>query len=250
MQPYSPPTAVAPALTEEPGPRLTFPRPVAGADVLWMLVGILSGLLSGVLVMVLLLFAGASDALTVTAGLGVLSLLVVAGTWWALARRGWTRADLGLVRGRRSLWHLCWELPVVWLGMMLLVALSSSLLVKQPERDDSNFEAALGLGAWAPLAVVVIVVAVVVIAPLLEEVVFRRMLLGWLERRIGWWPGLLLQAVVFGAVHVSLPVVLLAFFLGLAAALLVRWHGSLWASIALHAMNNAIATAAIFALLI
>jgi hypothetical protein len=89
--------------------------------------------------------------------------------------------------------------------------------------------------------VVVGALCVVLLAPVLEEVVFRRVLLGWLRTRVPVGVAVVLVSAAFAATHVLPVLVLYTFFLGLSAALLVGWHRSLWASLALHATNNALA---------
>lgn len=85
-------------------------------------------------------------------------------------------------------------------------------------------------------------VCVTVLFPVLEEVLFRRVLFGWLEQHFGVTVAIAGSALAFGLMHVVPAVVLLALLVGLGAGILVRAHRTLWASLGLHGLNNAIVT--------
>lgn len=44
----------------------------------------------------------------------------------------------------------------------------------------------------------------------------------------------------FPAAHVSPPVILFNTFMGIGYAVLTRWHGTLWAGLIAHILNNAL----------
>lgn len=67
---------------------------------------------------------------------------------------------------------------------------------------------------------------------------FRRVLLDWLVTRTGPVPAVLLAAVAFAVVHIAPVAMVYVVFLGLSTGLLRLWHGSLWAPLALHSVNN------------
>lgn len=77
---------------------------------------------------------------------------------------------------------------------------------------------------------------------LAEELLFRGVLQGWLQRRLGPWPALLIAAVVFGVAHLAggwsyVAVVTLA---GLGYGLAYLWTGRLiWAVLTHWALNLA-----------
>jgi uncharacterized protein len=99
--------------------------------------------------------------------------------------------------------------------------------------DQSN----LGLVAGAVL--------VIVIAPFTEEFFFRGFFYGALRTKLSVWPAALIDGVVFGAIHITssetLPLVPVLGILGVIFCLLYERTGSLFAPIALHAVNNTIA---------
>lgn len=84
-------------------------------------------------------------------------------------------------------------------------------------------------------------VGAVGIAPVLEELLFRGILLPWLRRVLGAWPAIVLSSVIFAAAHsdawpAPIPLFILALFLGY----LAYRTTSLVASITLHATFNAV----------
>ena len=76
------------------------------------------------------------------------------------------------------------------------------------------------------------------IGPFLEELVFRRLLMGYLGTVMPAAASVLLTSLVFGLVHIAPPAIVYTFFAGIAFALVTRWHRSLWAGFILHMCNN------------
>jgi len=76
------------------------------------------------------------------------------------------------------------------------------------------------------------------IGPLLEELVFRGFLFTWLHQRLGFLPGLFLQALIFAAIHMHiasfLPLFVLSIILGLTYVYTRRLMACVWA----HAVFN------------
>jgi membrane protease YdiL (CAAX protease family) len=82
------------------------------------------------------------------------------------------------------------------------------------------------------------------LAPLVEELVFRGLLYGWLASRWGGGIGFLVSSLAFAAAHVEPAHAILVLPLGLMFGLL-RWRtGSLWPSLVAHMANNGLAVAA------
>lgn len=81
----------------------------------------------------------------------------------------------------------------------------------------------------------------VVVAPLVEEMLFRRIIFGLIGTHCGIWPALVATSALFALVHdarVQFPAL---FLLGAVLQLLYLRYRSLWPSILLHAANNALA---------
>lgn len=90
------------------------------------------------------------------------------------------------------------------------------------------------------------IVMVVVVGPVVEEAVFRGALLEGLMARLGPWPAIIVQALLFAAFHRSLWLLFPTFVLGVALGWLAHTRKNLWPSIALHALYNALTVVAAF----
>ncbi len=151
--------------------------------------------------------------------------------------------DFGLVRSplRRTV--------VLTVAMLIsyfaFLAIYSQLVQLAP--DDAPEK----LGANAGnLQMLFFALLVAVLAPIAEEVFFRGMIFRALWNGIGLWPAAIVSALLFGSLHFDaltserlLQVIPIA-VLGISFALLYAWSGTLYAAIALHATNNAVAVAA------
>lgn len=219
-----------------PPPGRTFVRPVTHADLLVTLGGfVASTALGGVLITVLVL-AGVEPLAVVTGGIPTTVALWFLALWSGLRARGWTWADLGLGE-RLGLGRWWWQVALAYVGVVLVASLVVSQL-SAPGEQPNVLEGGVRFG---PVVVAAIWVAVGLVGPLVEEVIFRRVLLGWLESRVGLVLAVLVQAALFAVLHVVPAAMVLTFLLGLATALLARRHRSLWPALALHALNNLVA---------
>jgi membrane protease YdiL (CAAX protease family) len=85
---------------------------------------------------------------------------------------------------------------------------------------------------------VLIIVLAIAVAPMAEEFIFRFFLYGVLKRYLGRGAGLILNALLFGAVHVHLPSLGPLFVLGGCFTLAYEWSGSILVSMTMHALFN------------
>lgn len=256
-----PPPSAGPART--PGPARTGPPPLpepgaiaprrvptaTAAELCWAVLAMLLAGVGGVAVVFGVLRVTDTGWWTLLMLPGS-ALVAAAVLWWPLRhRRRWTWADVGFVRMHRPA-HLLWEIPLTFLVGLLGAAGLGTLLGVVPDEAQANQASTVSDALDAPLWLGALTVAcLVVIWPLLEEIIFRRILLGALS---AWLPiglAVVLAAVIFAAVHVLLPAMLYVIWLGLGACLLYLRHRSLWAPLILHMINNAIATSVTFALL-
>jgi membrane protease YdiL (CAAX protease family) len=125
----------------------------------------------------------------------------------------------------------------VLLPTMLVVVVVNALLVGPGDPhpvvghllDDAGL---LQLGVTA--------LAVVVVAPLGEELLFRGFLYRWLRDRWGVGRAVALTSLLFAVLHVAPAALGPYVLLGAAFALVFEWTGSLWASVVLHGLWNAV----------
>ena len=146
-----------------------------------------------------------------------------------LKRRG---ISLGLVPLGRRGWHLLWQAPLVILAAGTAAAIVGPLMGLSPSENTS---AADGRGVM----IVVSLACYLLLAPLVEEIVFRRLLMGYLDRSVPAFASVILSSLLFGLAHIAPPVMVYATFLGMGCALVTRFHNSLRAGFIVHLVNNA-----------
>lgn len=89
-------------------------------------------------------------------------------------------------------------------------------------------------------------VALVIIAPIVEEMIFRGLMLPAYSRQFGIIPAAFATSVLFGAVHWQLNVGIITFVMGLLLSWLYYTTRSLWPAIMFHSLKNLIAFVLIF----
>jgi membrane protease YdiL (CAAX protease family) len=129
-----------------------------------------------------------------------------------------------------------------YLGYIVIALLYSSFV--HPHQEDVTRDLGFGHGALGTIAAGVLIV---VAAPFSEEVFFRGFIFGGLRRRLSFPVAAVLSGVIFGIFHFTGPdsvgVVPQLAFLGFALAWLYEETGSIYPTIAVHAVNNALAFA-------
>ncbi|WP_258069864.1 CPBP family intramembrane glutamic endopeptidase [Arthrobacter sp. SX1312] len=164
-------------------------------------------------------------------------------------RNGLRPADLGFRRPTPRLFHLLWQIPVIILvcgslqGLFLVALTSLGVDTASAGTADPLAEISSLSGPW--IAVCFLIIAV--LTPLWEEVLFRGAFLDGFTRRFRPVVAITLSAALFAAVHLVLLTFVYLFTLGIALALLRRFHRNLWAPILLHAANNALVTLTVLA---
>lgn len=164
-----------------------------------------------------------------------------------LARRygGWGWA-FGLQRPRwmDGAWVAA-GVGMVLAGRIAVVLFANTLTNGRAGTESQN----LTVHSTSPTVYVLLGIIAVLIAPLVEETVFRGLLLRTLMHRVGFWPAALVSTAIFAAFHTyevdtlagALTLAGVVFVLGLTNCLLVRWSGRLAAGMILHALFNALA---------
>jgi hypothetical protein len=166
--------------------------------------------------------------------------------WCWFASRRWGTGRLGPDIGLVPRWSdLAWG-PVVWLAAVAAQVSAAVVVVSLGIPVTSNTDA-ISDAAVDRTYIVSIVLAAVLAAPIVEEMVFRGVVLRGLHSRVGLVPAVAAQALLFGLAHVDpvrgtgnvgLVIVLssVGLALGGAAALLRR----LGPSIVGHALFNGV----------
>lgn len=84
--------------------------------------------------------------------------------------------------------------------------------------------------------------SVVLIGPVMEELLFRGLIYGYLERIRGGWLPVLVSAAAFGIWHGEPVQMVYTAIMGLALGLARKKTGSLWLPIWMHILNNLLST--------
>ncbi|WP_448851980.1 CPBP family intramembrane glutamic endopeptidase [Corynebacterium sp. 335C] len=197
---------------------------------------LLAGVAAGVAVAVAAAIAAGPAAMGWA--LPVLGVTMLAGLALGLRLRGLRAGDLGLAAPARP-WHLLWQIPLAWLSPVLLGGTVVTLL--PGDMAEQTNTAAVTDAAADPLLLAGVVATAVLLAPLAEEILFRRVLLGWAEGRFGLPAAVAGTAVLFGVAHGIPAVMVLMTCLGASLALLTAAQRSIVPALAVHMLNNAVA---------
>jgi membrane protease YdiL (CAAX protease family) len=148
-------------------------------------------------------------------------------------------ALLGLRNARVPPWKPAALAYLVYVGCAIAIA-----AVIQPEQEDVTEELGYGEHTLADVAVGFLIVGV---APVTEELFFRGFMFAGLRRRLPFIAAAAISAGVWGLFHYTGSgtwgvVIQLAVF-GVVLSWLYERTGSIWPTIGVHALNNAIAFA-------
>lgn len=139
-----------------------------------------------------------------------------------------------------ALWLRRVEGPELWAGAALAPALylvvTTALMLLPEAWLDSYAEASAGLSGGGVAGAV----AVVLVAPVVEEFVFRGLIMTRMARVMPGWLAAALSAAIFGVCHGHPVWFAYAFVLGLVFGLMDLRLGSIWPSIWAHMVFNAI----------
>jgi membrane protease YdiL (CAAX protease family) len=170
----------------------------------------------------------------------MLAVSLVAIAFWIGARAGLgSAATLGLRRPVRS---PIWMAAAAYLSYIVFALVYSSFV--HPQQEDVTRDLGFGQGTVGAIAAGILIV---VAAPVSEEIFFRGFIFGGFRRRLPFPAAAVVSAVIFGLFHYtgpgSLGVVPQLAFLGLALCWLYEETGSIYPTMGVHAVNNALAFA-------
>lgn len=180
--------------------------------------------------------SGVLIGLTFAQDIGFILVPLLAATWFAARPRS---EDFGLAPPRRA-WLAVGLVIAVYVGYVVISGIYVNAFGFEAE-DQLPDE--LGVNE-SNLNLVVVLVLITVMAPVAEEMLFRGYLYRALRNGLGVAGAAIASGMIFGGIHLGssptefIPPLML---LGVGLALLYQWTGSLYAPVALHAFNNAIA---------
>ncbi len=161
--------------------------------------------------------------------------------WWLSKRRGSgsLAADVGLIVRGRDWWGVPAGMVVQVVVSLMMVPLIVWLF---PDGAPEQGVSAIAGQSKTILDQLAVFIAVAVAAPIVEEVIFRGMLLSVLARVMPKWPAIIVSGAVFGAVHLldpnAIAVVPGLFVIGVVLAWAALRSGDLSLPIALHSGIN------------
>ena len=106
--------------------------------------------------------------------------------------------------------------------------------------DNDVYSKLLGQVTWYTLILNLVLAGV--LAPVVEETLFRGIIFGSLQAHFGKWTSAVLSAAIFSALHFQAYGFFPRFMLGMALVYLYDKYKSLYPAMALHALNNIVAT--------
>ena len=146
---------------------------------------------------------------------------------------------LGLRRPLRSPFGMA---AAAYVGYIVIALLYSTIV--HPHQEDVTRDLGFGHGAFGTIVAGVLIV---VAAPISEEVFFRGFIFGGLRHRMSFPVAAVLSGAIFGLFHFTGPgsfgVVPQLALLGFVLAWLYEETGSIYPTIGVHAVNNALAFA-------
>jgi uncharacterized protein len=159
-------------------------------------------------------------------------------------RRHASLAALGI--GRAEWRWLVAALPFIFLAFLLeniTGLLSQSLFPQTPANQCVDIRNAFQGALWMAI------IGVAIVAPVVEEIVFRGMVFGWLRGRLPLVWAVVISATLFALEHIGFLQVTLflpIFSTGIVLALLYHHARSVWPTVLVHGSFNLIATLVLF----
>ena len=158
----------------------------------------------------------------------------LAAWFFSLRVAGRRLALWGFVRPSKAFF---WTIPAALVAVYVVSALHDVVVHPKPQDIIGEFPRTTA-------GIVLFVILAVIVAPLFEEIFFRGFLFRGFSSSWGWVAGACVSAAVFGIAHLQLDVFVPLFALGLALAWVYKRTGSLWTSIAFHALFNGLSVLA------
>ncbi len=174
---------------------------------------------------------------------GVILLLI----WLVTVHKyhiGWSALGVRRPPGR----YFALAIPIL-LGMYVVAALVSAAVIKLfygGKASNPQVKDLTGGGGFSWTSLILALITASIVAPIIEELLFRGMLYGWLRTRWSAVGGIILSAAIFSSAH-AIPLILASIFVvGLTLAIVYEKTKSTLATMILHSLFNTIGVIAVF----
>lgn len=189
---------------------------------------------------------GTEDPVATLASLGITFGAALPAVGLAVLRHGRHASRLlGLVRCR-SYWLWLFPIGITALSFVADDAILWAVSKVLGEDSEPTIVALMTSIAKTPLFTFLAVLVVGVLGPVVEELVFRGLVYGYVEGRFGGIAAMIVSTVLFAAAHIEPAHVAVVVPMGLLLGWARMRTGSIWPTIAAHIANNTVATLAVY----
>ena len=147
------------------------------------------------------------------------------------------RDKLGLINWKSDYWMEVCRYEFALFFPLWIIAALMHFFVTYFGLDTSSPITVLLLTASTKGKMLIFAVSVF-IAPVIEEIVFRRVIFTFINRLFGVFPSLLITSFIFGVIHGGIVQVIPLMILSIVLQILYLKHNSLYPSILLHSVHN------------
>ncbi len=155
----------------------------------------------------------------------------------------YTNSFKGMINGKFKWSFLYSIIPSIIGVMMLNIAINSVLPQVKELSEYENFMFSL---TSSKMIITLFIIPIVIIAPILEELIFRGMILRGLAGNYKVKTSILLSATLFSIIHLNLAQIPNAFFLGIIFAIIMIHTRNILYVIIYHAINNFIVISTLY----
>ncbi|MGT2957829.1 CAAX protease [Streptococcus bovimastitidis] len=178
----------------------------------------------------------ASITLSVMVGGSISSFFVL---WYGYCfKNKWSLSDFGFHKGKHSLWHLLWWIPLTLIFSLAGAGLFSYLFKIPHEAKASGISSDTMALGWAVVLLMELTVGILI--PFIEEIIFRRFLFEWVQLYFSKWLASSIVVLVFTLLHIIPAVMAYVLFLGISLMLSRIWFQNLTAPWLIHTFNNSL----------
>lgn len=200
----------------------------------------------------LILFPDLADALLeMTNGATPEEQLNILSAWWSTITFGIAFiASFLLIARDKSFWNN-YKGKKATITEAIVWGIIGFFMVFVGQSIGASIETALGIEVGSEntaqlsdmmKAAPIMILATVIFGPVLEELIFRRVLFGSLIQKYNFWISAFVSALVFAAIHLEFKHIILYAISGFIFAFLYHKTKSIWTSIIAHMMLNGFVT--------